>query len=92
MSHTISNSAVLQASADELWAVSRHVDTIFCDFMPEFFAKSEFLQGYGEPGSIRWVTTGPGKARAHTVDRLHPFLDSFQLINRNDEFNFFYCS
>jgi hypothetical protein len=28
--------------------------------MPDYFTKSVFLQGHGEPGSIRLVKMGPG--------------------------------
>jgi hypothetical protein len=60
MAQTLSHTAVLQASADELWEACKHVDAIFCDLLPEYFVKVEYEQGHGEPGSIRVITTGPG--------------------------------
>jgi hypothetical protein len=50
--------------------------------MPDYFAKSVFLQGHGEPGSIRIVKMGPGM----TV-----ILDSFHLYDLLKT-NHFFCS
>lgn len=60
MSRTLSHSVVLQAPAEDIWEACKHADKILCDLMPEYFAKTEFLQGHGEPGSIRVITMGPG--------------------------------
>jgi len=60
MSQTLSHTEVLQAPAEDIWEACKHADKILCDLMPEYFAKSEFEQGHGEPGSIRVITMGPG--------------------------------
>lgn len=68
MSHTLSHTEVLQCPADDVWEACKHADTILCELMPEFFAKSELLQGHGEPGSIRVVTMGPGMYVTMIID------------------------
>lgn len=61
MAHTLSGNQVLDASVDELWHACKHSHTIMCDLLPEYFAKAEYVEGQGEPGSIRVITMGPGK-------------------------------
>ncbi|XP_024392222.1 uncharacterized protein [Physcomitrium patens] len=58
MSQTISHTEVLQVRADELWEAVKQADTLMRANMPEFFAKSEYVQGNGEPGSIRVIILG----------------------------------
>ncbi len=60
MVHTMSHTEVLQCSADDIWGACKHADDILPRLMPDFFTKSVFLQGHGEPGSIRIVKLGPG--------------------------------
>lgn len=62
MSQTISHTEVLQVRADELWEAVKQADTLMRANMPEFFAKSEYVQGNGEPGSIRVIILGSGFA------------------------------
>ncbi len=60
MVHTFSHTEPLQCSADGIWEACKHVDEFLAALMPDYFTKSTFLQGHGEPGSIRIVKTGPG--------------------------------
>ncbi len=57
---TLSHTEVLDASPDAIWEACKHADELLPKAMPEFFASSTFLQGHGEPGSIRVVKMGPG--------------------------------
>jgi hypothetical protein len=58
---TLSHTEVLAASPDAIWEACKHADELLPKAMPEFFASSTFLQGHGEPGSIRVVKMGPGR-------------------------------
>jgi hypothetical protein len=60
MVHTLSHTEPLQCSADGIWEACKHADEILPALMPDHFTKSVFLQGHGEPGSIRVVKMGPG--------------------------------
>jgi len=60
MVHTLSHTEPLQCSADGIWEACKHADEILPALMPDYFTKSVFLQGHGEPGSIRVVKMGPG--------------------------------
>ncbi len=62
MVHTVSHTEPLQCSADGIWEACKHADEILPALMPDYFTKSVFLQGHGEPGSIRIVKMGPGMA------------------------------
>ncbi len=62
MVHTVSHTELLQCSADGIWEACKHADEILPALMPDYFTKSVFLQGQGEPGSIRIVKMGPGMA------------------------------
>jgi hypothetical protein len=57
---TLSHTEVLDASPDAIWEACKHADELLPKAMPEFFASSTFLQGNGEPGSIRVIKMGPG--------------------------------
>jgi hypothetical protein len=52
----------LQCSADGIWEACKHADEILPALMPNYFTKSVFLQGHGEPGGIRIVKMGPSMA------------------------------
>jgi hypothetical protein len=82
MVHTLSHTESLQCSSDGIWEACKHADEILPALMPDYFAKSVFLQGHGEPGSIRIVKMGPGM----TV-----ILDSFHLYDLLKT-NHFFCS
>jgi hypothetical protein len=60
---TLSHTEVLAASPDAIWEACKHADELLPKAMPEFFASSTFLQGHGEPGSIRVVKMGPGRKK-----------------------------
>jgi hypothetical protein len=66
---TLSHTEVLDSSPDAMWEACKHADELLPRAMPEFFASSTFLQGHGEPGSIRVVKMGPGleKKNSHTL-------------------------
>ncbi len=54
------DSTTLDASPDAIWEACKHADELLPKAMPEFLTSSTFLQGHGEPGSIRVVKMGPG--------------------------------
>jgi hypothetical protein len=65
---TLSHTEVLDASPDAIWEACKHADELLPKVMPEFFASSTFLQGHGEPGSIRVVKMSPGTEKCpHTL-------------------------
>lgn len=74
MSQTLTYTEVLHCSAEEMWEACKHADTILPDLMPELFAKSELLQGHGEPGSIRVITMGSGMYAIHSAHLTSSFL------------------
>jgi hypothetical protein len=77
MSHT----EVLQCSADDIWGACKHADDILPHLMPDFFTKSVFLQGHGEPGSIRIVKLGPAAPHAAEVkERMDTFDDATKTL------------
>jgi len=81
MSHTYSHTEILQAPADDIWEACKNADKILCDLMPEFFAKSEYEQGHGEPGSIRVITMGPAVPHAGRVkERMDKFDDATRTL------------
>ncbi len=57
---TLSYTEVLDASPDAIWEACKHSDELLPKAMPEFFGSFSYLQGHGEPGSIRVVKMGPG--------------------------------
>ncbi len=52
----------LQCSADDMWEAVKDADALLPTIGPDYFTKSFFLQGYGEPGTIRILQLGPGIA------------------------------
>jgi hypothetical protein len=63
-SKTLSHTEVLDASIVAIWEASKHVNEWLPKALPEFFASSSYVQGHGEPGSIRVVKLGPGMKNA----------------------------
>ncbi|CAK9864184.1 unnamed protein product [Sphagnum jensenii] len=62
--------------ADDIWGACKHADDILPHLLPGFFTKSVFLQGHGEPGSIRIVKLGPAAPHAAEVkERMDTFDD-----------------
>ncbi|CAK9203658.1 unnamed protein product [Sphagnum troendelagicum] len=81
MVHTMSHTEVLQCSADDIWGACKHADDILPHLMPDFFTKSVFLQGHGEPGSIRIVKLGPAAPHAAEVkERMDTFDDATKTL------------
>ncbi|KAH8941382.1 hypothetical protein BDL97_14G035700, partial [Sphagnum fallax] len=62
--------------ADDIWGACKHAHDILPHLLPGFFTKSVFLQGHGEPGSIRIVKLGPAAPHAAEVkERMDTFDD-----------------
>ncbi|CAM6034805.1 unnamed protein product [Sphagnum compactum] len=81
MVDTMSHTEVLQCSADDIWGACKHADDILPHLMPDFFTKSVFLQGHGEPGSIRIVKLGPAAPHAAEVkERMDTFDDATKTL------------
>jgi len=81
MVHTLSHTEPLQCSADGIWAACKDADEILPALMPDYFTKSVFLQGHGEPGSIRVVKMGPAIAHAGEVkERMDKFDDATKTL------------
>jgi hypothetical protein len=57
---TLSHTEVLDASPDAIWEACKHADELLLKEMPQFVASFTFVEGHGEPGSIRVVKMGPG--------------------------------
>jgi len=65
----------LNGNAADVWVACKHAVALLPDLAPEYFAKAEFLQGSGGPGSIAHFHFGPAvpgggsvKHRLDTVD------------------------
>jgi hypothetical protein len=81
MVHTLSHTEPLQCSADGIWDACKHADEILPGLMPDYFTKSVFLQGHGEPGSIRVVKMGPAIPHAGEVkERMDKFDDATKTL------------
>ena len=50
----------LTGDANDLWEACKHAVALLPDLAPEYFAKAEFAQGSGAPGSIGVFHFGPG--------------------------------
>ncbi len=46
---------------DAIWKACKNVDEVLPRVMPDYFQKSEYLEGNGGPGTLRLITMGPGK-------------------------------
>ncbi|KAG0582532.1 hypothetical protein KC19_3G066800 [Ceratodon purpureus] len=75
MAHVISHTEVLNCGAEDAWECCKHSDKVLPDLLPEYFAKSEILEGHGGPGTVRVLHFGPAipqagaaKERLDTVD------------------------
>jgi hypothetical protein len=74
---TLSYTEVLDASPDAIWEACKHSDELLPKAMPEFFGSFSYLQGHGEPGSIRVVKMGPALPQLGEVkDRIDFFDDA----------------
>lgn len=51
----------LTCSVDAIWKACKNVDEVLPRVMPDYFQKSEYLEGNGGPGTLRLITMGPGK-------------------------------
>jgi hypothetical protein len=45
-----------------MWEAVRDLNLLLPTIAPDYFTKSFFLEGYGEPGTIRILQLGPGIA------------------------------
>jgi hypothetical protein len=72
---TLSHTEVLDASPDAIWEACKHADKLLPKAMPEYFVSSMFLQGHGEPGSIRVVKMGPAFPHAGEMKERVDFFD-----------------
>ncbi|XP_024380963.1 uncharacterized protein [Physcomitrium patens] len=75
MAHIISHTEILNVDAADAWMCCKHSDKVLPDLLPEFFAKTEILEGDGGPGTLRVLHFGPAipqagaaKERLDTVD------------------------
>ncbi|CAK9202956.1 unnamed protein product [Sphagnum troendelagicum] len=69
MVHTVSHTEVLQCSPDDMGEAGKYADVILPTLVPDYFTKSVFLEGHGEPGCIRIVKMGPEiKERIDKID------------------------
>ncbi|KAH8933766.1 hypothetical protein BDL97_18G047200 [Sphagnum fallax] len=79
MVHTLSHTEPLQCSADDMWEAVKYVNVLLPAIGPDYFTKSFFLEGYGEPGSIRILQLGPaiaGFSVGEIKERLHKIDDA----------------
>jgi len=65
MVHTLSHTEPLQCSADDMWEAVKDVNVLLPTIGPDYFTKTFFLEGYGEPGTIRILQLGPGIAHLY---------------------------
>ncbi len=65
MVHTLSHTEPLQCSADDMWEAVKYANVLLPAIGPDYFTKSFFLEGYGEPGTIRILQLGPGIAHLY---------------------------
>jgi hypothetical protein len=62
--HTLSHTEPLQCSADDMWEAVKYSNVLLPAIDPDYITKSFYLEGYGEPGSIRILQLGPGIAQS----------------------------
>jgi hypothetical protein len=56
---TATHTEVLNVSPDDIWRVIKDENTILPKALPQIFQSIEFVQGSGEPGSVRLCKMGP---------------------------------
>lgn len=57
---SLKHTELLNGNAADVWVACKHAVALLPDLAPEHFAKAEFLQGSGGPGSIAHFHFGPG--------------------------------
>jgi hypothetical protein len=57
---TTSHTETLDASPDAIWSVHKQENTILPKALPHLFQSITWVQGSGEPGSVRVCKMGPG--------------------------------
>lgn len=62
---TFVHTEVLNGDANDLWEACKHAVALLPDIAPEYFAKAEFAEGSGGPGSIGVFHFGPGTPMLH---------------------------
>lgn len=64
---TMKHTEILQASPEAIWEAAKLADIILCKTPPDHFESTRLALGYGGPGSVRIITTGPGDL-SHTFE------------------------
>ena len=57
---TFMHTELLNGDANDVWEACKHAVALLPDLAPDYFAKAEFAQGSGAPGSIGVFHFGPG--------------------------------
>jgi hypothetical protein len=57
----VRHTRTLEAPADAIWELLMHEDVILPKVIPHIIDSFEYLEGHGEPGSIRLLRLGHGK-------------------------------
>jgi len=77
----VSHTEPLQCSADDTWEAVKYLNLLLPTIGPDYFTKSFFLEGYGEPGSIRILQLGPAIA-GFSVGEIKERLDKIDDANK----------
>ncbi|CAM6022718.1 unnamed protein product [Sphagnum balticum] len=65
----------LRCSVDAIWKACKNVDEVLPRVMPDYFQKSEYLEGNGGPGTLRLITMGPAVGHAKQVKERMDVID-----------------
>jgi hypothetical protein len=79
--HTLSHTEPLQCSVDDMWEAVKDLNVLLPTIGPDYFTKSFFLEGYGEPGTIRILQLGPAIA-GFSVGKMKERLDKIDDANK----------
>lgn len=71
----VRHTQTLNAPADTIWNILMHEDVILPKVIPHIIASYEFLEGNGEPGSIRLLKLGHGMHVASILCRKECLID-----------------
>jgi hypothetical protein len=64
---TFQHTELLNGDANDLWEACKHAVALLPDLSPQYFAKAEFAQGSGAPGSIAIFHFGPAISEGGSV-------------------------
>ena len=67
----VRHNRTLEAPCDTIWNILMHEDVILPKIIPHIIASYEFLEGNGEPGSIRLLKLGHGMHIANLTLNCH---------------------